>query len=242
MTVKRTHEEFMVLLRKRHGKRFIALTKFNGSHQPIKLRCDQGHVIQAKRAFDYLTGTGGCRKCSDEALKWTDAALRRALKLAVPTVRLAEPYGGHCMIKHLFRCLTCKHEWETAPTTVLHKKAGCPLCAGRNFSGIATAWLEREAKRRRIVIEHAGNVGEYKIPGTRLSVDGFNRRSNTVFEFYGDAWHGNPKVYAPSDKPLGHMSATAGELWAKTKARARRIRSLGYNLVTIWERDFKRSL
>ena len=39
-------------------------------------------------------------------------------------------------------------------------------------------------------IQHSGNAGEYKIPGTRYHVDGYCRENNTVYEFLGCFYHG----------------------------------------------------
>ena len=54
-------------------------------------------------------------------------------------------------------------------------------------------WLERDGQER--CIQHAGNSGEYRIPGTRYSVDGYDQESNIVYEFQGCFWHGCPDCY-----------------------------------------------
>lgn len=238
-----SHEEFVSRVESRYGKRLSVLSTYEGASKPVTIRCDKGHAFTRAHAGEYLTGTGGCRQCADEALKWTETKLRKAMKESSPTVRMQEPYKGHCMTKHRFKCLKCTGEWMCAPSSVLHKKSACPVCAKNSrVSNIALAWLEREARRRRIVIEHGGNVGEQTVPGTRFKVDGINWRSRTVFEFYGDAWHGNPKLYKPSEISMPQTKMTAGQLYARTLERERKLKSLGYKLVTIWESDFRAQL
>jgi hypothetical protein len=90
---------------------------------------------------------------------------------------------------------------------------------------------------------HAENGGEYMIPGTALRVDGFHARTNTVFEFYGDAYHGNLKRYAPDSRPSPFdKSKTARQLYQATLRREKKLILLGYSVVSIWERDFKAHL
>jgi hypothetical protein len=62
--------------------------------------------------------------------------------------------------------------------------------------------------------------------------------TNTIYEFHGDYWHGNPKKY--SCDTINEMTKTTmGELYAKTLERDDRIRELGYNLIIMWESDWK---
>lgn len=71
----------------------------------------------------------------------------------------------------------------------------------------------------------------------KIVVDGFDIKTNTVYEFYGDFWHGNPLVYN-RDNINTKYNIKFGELYKKTIERENIIKSKGYNLVYIWERDF----
>ena len=94
------------------------------------------------------------------------------------------------------------------------------------------------SKKDGIFIQHALNDGEYSIPCTRLKADGYCRETNTIYEFYGDEFHGNPVTKKSSDFSK-ICKKTYKELYKNTLKREVIIRSLGYNLVTIWEYDFK---
>ncbi|MGI0076380.1 MAG: DUF7487 domain-containing protein [Nitrosopumilaceae archaeon] len=103
-----------------------------------------------------------------------------------------------------------------------------------SFSHKAIQWLESIMKQEGIFIQHGQNIGEYKISGTRYSADGYCEETNTIYEFYGDFFHGNPDTYE-SDYYNQKMYITAGELYQKTLEREQHIRLLGYKLETKWE-------
>jgi G:T-mismatch repair DNA endonuclease (very short patch repair protein) len=69
------------------------------------------------------------------------------------------------------------------------------------------------------------------------SHSGLYQRSNTIYEFHGDYWHGNPDKYA-ADFVNEVSGKYMGELYQKTIERESRIKEMGYNLVIMWESDW----
>lgn len=132
-----------------------------------------------------------------------------------------------------------KHGWFTK-TFVDHvnSRSGCNKCSNNGFSKMAIDWLESIAKIENINIQHGLNIGEYIIPGTRLKVDGYCKETNTIYEFHGDYWHGNPKLFN-SEEINGTTKTAFGELYRKTLEKEALIKNLGYNLIVIWESDWK---
>ena len=63
-------------------------------------------------------------------------------------------------------------------------------------------------------------------------MDTYHAPSNTIYEYYGDYWHGNPTIFNPSDFNK-KVVITFGELYN---------RSLGYKIVTKWETPFEDKL
>ncbi|KAL5262624.1 hypothetical protein ACHWQZ_G008128 [Mnemiopsis leidyi] len=53
------------------------------------------------------------------------------------------------------------------------------------ISFAATEWLADVEHRENIRIDHARNVGEYRVGPRRRAVDGFCRASNTIYQFHG---------------------------------------------------------
>ena len=67
-------------------------------------------------------------------------------------------------------------------------------------------------------------------------VDGYDSKTNTVYEYLGDYWHGNPKIFKSNEynKTNGQ---TFGELYEKTMKRIESLKTMGYNVVYVWESD-----
>lgn len=139
--------------------------------------------------------------------------------------------------------ITCPKHGEFWQTPEGHLAGNhCYKCNTTGYSKSCIAWLEYIMQLENIYIQHAENIGEYRIPNTRYRVDGYCTTNNTVYEFYGDDFHGNPAKHS-SDKmcsPKGYK--TAGDLYVKTINREQEIKELGYNLVVMWESDYKQLL
>lgn len=146
-------------------------------------------------------------------------------------------YGPFSSKKALWIC-SHKHVWLTEICNRTGKiKSGCPNCACKQYSKVQIKWLTEVEVNESIVIDHACNAnGEYKIQ-TVGKVDGYCRKTNTVYEFHGTFWHGDPRVYKREDVNKVNKK-TYGELYDKTIARENKIKELGYNLVVMWELDY----
>ncbi|XP_055714928.1 uncharacterized protein LOC129809144, partial [Phlebotomus papatasi] len=83
---------------------------------------------------------------------------------------------------------------------------------------------------------------EVKIRGSRYIADGYDEASNTVYSFEGCFFHGHTcflnRGHAFSKKPNDNMQSR----YEATLKRLDHIRQLGYNLVSIWECEFRRML
>jgi hypothetical protein len=69
-------------------------------------------------------------------------------------------------------------------------------------------------------------------------VDGYDPITNTVYEFLGDYYHGNPNIYN-SEECNKTCHKTYGKLYLDTITRLNIIKLLGYNVKYIWESDWK---
>ena len=75
----------------------------------------------------------------------------------------------------------------------------------------------------------------------RKSVDGYDPATNTVYEFLGDYWHGNPEKFDSDDiHPL--IKKTYGELYKITFKKLDKLQKLGYTVKYIWENDWNKFL
>ena len=57
-------------------------------------------------------------------------------------------------------------------------------------------------------------------------------------EFYGDFWHMNPKLFKnTSINSVNKKSAE--EIWSIDKIRNEALKSLGWDVIIVWESEFK---
>lgn len=124
-----------------------------------------------------------------------------------------------------FKCTKCNNTWVARLFDVAERKQACVSCSNTGKSKIATEWLDKVEITNR----------EFQIPGTKYRVDGV--QGNTVYEFLGDYWHGNPDLFE-ADAMNTRVGRTFGELFEETVQRLYEIQSLGYTVVYIWENDY----
>lgn len=129
-----------VNLRKSHGEYIKNLSTCNtikvkenyvNAKVPILHECVAGHVFKI-RPYNALVGQGCVlcfreRKSADQTIKDVDYKRR----LEGTGVESINPYLG-IMTKSLHKCISCKHEWLVAPTSIVNKGSGCPRCANSN--------------------------------------------------------------------------------------------------------------
>lgn len=60
-----------------------------------------------------------------------------------------------------------------------------------------------------------------------------------VVEFYGDFWHANPEIYLPNEIVRDKISAK--EIWEKDNERICKLIGGGYDVIVVWESDFKKN-
>jgi G:T-mismatch repair DNA endonuclease (very short patch repair protein) len=134
--------------------------------------------------------------------------------------------------------IICKTHGEFQQIPDSHLRGiGCPNCRP-NYSKKQIEWLNLLSKLNNINIQHAMNGIEFTIPSTKYKADGYCENTNTIYEFHGDLWHGNPKLFKPND--TSYFGVKYGKLYKKTLEREKLIKDLGYNLVVMWEYDWNK--
>ena len=138
--------------------------------------------------------------------------------------------------------LICKKHnliFEQCPKVHFRKSRGCTKCSKCGYSKKAVNYLNFISIINNINIQHAENYGEFKIHDTNFYADGYCLETNTIYEFAGDYWHGNPKKYDPNE--INQIAKhTFGDLYQKTLDREQQIKDLGYNLIVMWESDWNK--
>jgi hypothetical protein len=65
-------------------------------------------------------------------------------------------------------------------------------------------------------------------------------KGKKVIEFQGDYWHCNPKIYK-ADFLHPAFQITAKEIWKRDKIKAKVLKQNGYDLLIVWEDEFKKN-
>lgn len=204
-----------------------------GRREYIEVMCENNH--QWDTTYERLISGHYCPHCNGNA-KYNQQTFVQKIQNVSPTITVL----GQFQQTHIpvdVKCNVCNHEWKPRPYNLI-QGYGCPQCSKNNkFSKKALIWLRYLELHLGIKLNHAKRYGEFRIPGTNYRVDGYDPISKTVYEFYGDYWHGNPNMYDP-DQYNQHLNKSYKHLYQSTMSRERTLVELGYNVVSVWESDF----
>jgi uncharacterized C2H2 Zn-finger protein len=204
------------------------------SQTKVTITCElHGDFDQAP--VGHLQGHG-CPKCGGHLPLSTEEFIERANKVHSYKYGYTKVMYKTAHAKVIITCDVSSHgDFEQSPANHL-SGSGCPKCF-YSYSKKQIKWLTLMQIKDSCHIQNAKNEGEYKIPTTNFRADGYCVETNTVYEFHGDYWHGNPKKFNAADiNPA--TKTTYSELYCKTLKKEEIIKSLGYNLVTIWESEW----
>lgn len=230
LTLMKTTEKFINESNIIHNFKYdYSLVECNGQYIPVKIICPI-HGIFLQTPLAHHQGHG-CRPCNQkmasiERTKTTEEFIAEAITVHGNIFDYSKSiYNG---AREIIEIICVKHGsfWPRAWSHL--SGCGCPSC-GYIISHSETEWLNSlNIQRRNIKLPGLGN----------LKVDGYDPITNTVYEYYGDFWHGNPEVFDPHDiNP--YTKTTYGQLYKNTMDRAKLIIDYGYNLVVIWEKDYE---
>lgn len=171
----------------------------------------------------------GCIKCAN-VIQLTNELIDEKLFLNNRTIKRIGNLIGNNKSKLNFQCNNCEHVWPASPHDIFDG-TGCPQCAKYFISMAETAWLDylsipKELRQIQIIINNKVYI-----------VDALDSITNTIYEFYGDYWHGNPKIYNSNDINKKNK-ISFGELYKQTINRENKLKDAGYNLTVIWELDW----
>lgn len=174
----------------------------------------------------------GCRQCKKNDLIIANSEQKTKLFIQKAKTKHGEHFDYSKVVylgnrkKVIIGCPKCKKDFLQAPINHLAGN-GCYRCrhVGK-ISLMENVWLDqlKIPKENRQIQLPTGHWADALY-------------QNTVYEFLGDYWHGNPKVY-PSDEINKTNKLSFGNLYQKTLSRIELIKSAGYEFVFIWESDW----
>jgi len=227
-----TTDEFIANSQAVHADKYTyENTQYIGANDPVTITCKIHGEFTTQPARHVQRGDG-CPKCSVVAHLTQEDFLQRATERfgdrydysLVKFVNVATPVKIICATHGVF---------EQPPTYHLNNAIGCGQCS-YNVSTKETRWLDTfkmsvNAKRNTRI----------ELDGRKRSVDAFDPDTNTVYEFWGDWWHGHPDFFNP-DEVHPKTKTTYGALYQQTLDKRQAILNNGYTLVEIWEHEFER--
>lgn len=199
--------------------------------------CCPVHGYFKSTASEHLNKGYGCQKCGiEEQKKKVTMTTEEFIKIANVKHNNFYTYEkANYQHSHKYVIITCPNHGDFRQIPGNHlARNGCPKCRS-SISKIGDLWLDA------MNVPNDLNHREVRLfsNNRKIRVDGFIPETNTVYEFYGDYWHGNPAIFNHNN-PSGLSGKTYGELYAATIERENLIKNAGYNLVFVWESDWKR--
>lgn len=234
----KTLEYFLSKAKETHGEKYdYTKTIYENTEKKVIIICKiHGEFLISPK--HHITNKGGCSKCSNNYVPTTDEFIEKAKIIHGDLYDYSKTKYVNSKKKIIIIC-KIHGEFEQSPTNHTRSKQGCPKCNTLfHISNKQIQWLELLMKLNNIHIQHGKNGNEYKINGTRYKADGYCSETNTIFEFHGDYWHGNPELYLSNSK--SHTYKTFGQLYKNTLKKENTIKKLGYNLVVMWENKWNK--
>jgi len=222
---------FIQQSRQIHGHRYdYSMTDYHRGNIPVTIGCHIHGEFSQKPSI-HLTGSG-CPLCGNARARDT---MRKSNTIFVNEAKLVHNnryhYKGDYINNTSIISIICPDHGEFKQIARNHLSGkGCPKCT-HNISKPSQAWLDSlgipdDSEHREVT----------KLVG-RYSVDGYDPETNTVYEFQGDYWHGNPKIYE-SNQMNKSVGKTHGELYQKTIEKKSKFIESGFKYIEIWESEW----
>lgn len=205
-------------------------TKYTNSKNKnkVEVKC-RVHGVFKIRPDCHLSGQG-CRECSNISKSDTLAFfIEKSNKVHKNKFR----YDNFIYINYDNKSyITCSSHGDFIQSPKSHYAGhGCPKCKIISSSKVEKEWLDF------LNIDNKYRQFSFKINNKSINVDGYDPNTNTIYEFYGDFWHGNPNVF-----PINGINSKNGKsynyLFNKTMSRKNSIECAGYKVIYIWENDW----
>lgn len=218
-----------------HGNRYdYSNAIFEKNNQKVIIICrEHGEFLQTPHIHTYEKA--GCYKCGREKVANKQRNTRadfveKARKIHNDTYDYSSVIykGAHTPIS-----IICKNhgKFDQRPGDHIRLKQGCPKCSSC-ISRIEISWLDS------LNVPSDYRQKNLYINNKRIRVDAHDPITNTIYEFWGDYWHGNPLRFSADDINANNKK-TFGKLYNETQTKRKLILDAGYNLIEIWESEFR---
>lgn len=177
----------------------------------------------------------GCQKCNLENLKKINLKdkeffIEKANAIHNNKYDYSKFEYVNCKTKSI---IICKNHGDFQQTSNDHLTgSGCPSCK-YIISKQEIAWLDY------LNVPALFRHKTIFINNKRYNLDALDENTKTIWEFYGDYWHGNPNKYNPDIiNPTSKKSF--GQLYQNTIKKEIDLNLAGYKIISIWEEEWKK--
>lgn len=217
-----------------HGDKYdLSYVVYKNCDTPVKIFCKDCNDFFYQTPYVHINMGCGCPKCGGSQRLTQEQFLNKSFEVHgnLYDYTEAEYNGMHKDVK-IF-CKKCKKFFNQIAYIHLHQGSGCPVCCGKTISKQSETYFDYlEIKK-----EYRDNF-IININGRKFKPDAYIPELNIVFEYLGDYWHGNPEKYK-SEELNKKVKKTFGQLYKETMSRIELIKNAGYNVIYIWENDWK---
>ncbi len=106
---------------------------------------------------------------------------------------------------------------------------------------LSQQWIDYLRIRKPNIQHFYSSNGEYEIPNSLYKADGYDNDTNTIYEFNGDFWHGNPRKYNKNEINSVNKKSF-GELYENSLKKQEFCKLRGYNYISIWEDEWNNAI
>ena len=226
-----TGVEFSKISNEIHKNRYEYID-FISLKKKVKIVCKK-HGIFLQMPYKHLKGQG-CKDCSRELHRISQSDFIERSKNIHSDIY---DYTLVDYINHSTKVsIICKKHgiFNQTPNNHMTHKKECPDCS-RIVSKMETNWLNS------LSIQSLHRQYKLKVGDRKFIVDGFDDKKNIIYEFYGDYWHGNINVF-DGEEINKTVKKKFIDLYKSTLDREEYFKKFGYNVVSIWENDYKKSI
>lgn len=229
-------EDFIKAAIEIHGEKYNydQVTYINRSTY-VDIWCNIHQSIFRQSPGNHLNGKG-CPRCArDRTINAKQKTTEEFIYQANLKHNFKYDYSEAIYTKALEKItIICPHHGRFSQSASGHLVGkGCPRCT-HQVSMDEENWLDS------LNITHLKR-NESLCDLNYRKVDGYDSVTNTVYQYHGDYWHGNPEIYDGS-----YVNPTNGktmkELYDRTTALDRQILEMGYNLVVMWESQWREKM
>ena len=219
--------------RQQHGTKYdySLVTVQSRMRENITIICPDHGQFTATPTYHLKSKIGGCKKC------YTKSQLMSFDDWVSQCRKVHDYYYDYSKVVYTgylnkVEIICPKHDvfWQSATD---HKAgAQCPRCAKGGSSYAEQKWLTsigipNDPEHRQVWIT--------LFDGQKIKVDGYDKSKNTVYEYLGDYYHGNHKIFKSEDTT--YFGKTFGQLYNETVQRLDKIQKTGYHLSFVWASD-----